>query len=412
MILVSAGITGSAKRQKNIHSGGMALLKRYINPAYTAHNRVQLVHGGAEYFQRLEALIRGASHTIHFQTYIFEEDRTGGLVADALMEASLRGVDVYMLLDGYASRALTDRFIQRLRHAGIRFRFFEPVLKSDSFYFGRRLHHKVIVADGCCALVGGVNVSDRYNDLPGDPAWLDWAIQVEGEAAAELHRICARLWVKFPVETQKILARGRLFVPDRSLNCLVRIRQNDWVTRRNEITRSYIQMFADARRDVIIMSSYFLPGRLFRRNMSRAARRGVRIRLILAGTSDVKIAKQAERYMYRWLFRHHVEIYEYRHNVLHGKIAVYDGKWVTGGSYNVNNISAYASIELNLDVLDPAFAGQVEKALEDIIVSQCIRITEQDHNTSYGLFSRFIQRLSYETVRLIFFLFTFYFRQR
>jgi cardiolipin synthase len=160
------------------------------------------------------------------------------------------------------------------------------------------------------------------------------------------------------------------------------------------------------------MSSYFLPGRLFRRYMARAARRGVRIRLILAGTSDVKIAKQAERYMYRWLFRNHVEIYEYPHNVLHGKIAVYDGKWVTGGSYNVNNISAYASIELNLDVLDPAFAGEAQKALEDIIVSQCIRITEQDYNISYGFFSRFIQRLSYETVRLIFFLFTFYFRQR
>jgi len=411
MILVS-GRRLARQTEKNIHSAGMALLKRYIKPAYTRHNRVQLVHGGAEYFQHMEAMIREASHSIHLQTYIFEEDRTGQLVADALMEASLRGVDVYMLLDGYASRDLSDRFVQRLRHAGIRFRFFEPVLKSDSFYFGRRLHHKVLVADGCRALVGGVNVSDRYNDLPGDPAWLDWAIGVEGEAAAELHRLCVRLWVKFPVETKKILARERPFIPDPSLDCLVRLRQNDWVTRKNEITRSYLQMFSDAQTDVIIMSSFFLPGRLFRRHMQRAARRGVRVRLILAGTSDVKIAKHAERYMYRWLFRNNIQIYEYPHNVLHGKIAVYDGKWVTGGSYNVNNISAYASIELNLDVLNPAFAGLVQESLEEIIAAQCIRITEQDYKTSYGLFSMFIQRLSYETVRLIFFLFTFYFRQR
>jgi cardiolipin synthase len=390
----------------------MALLKRPMVQAYSEHNRVQLVHGGAEYFRQLEGLIRGATHTVHLQTYIFEEDRTGMLIADALMEAGLRGVDVYMLIDGYASRALSDRFIQRLRHAGIRFRFFEPVLKSNNFYFGRRLHHKVAVIDGCRALVGGVNISDRYNDLPGDPAWLDWAIGVEGEAAASLHRLCVRLWVKFPVETKKVLAGELPFVADTSLHCLVRIRQNDWVTRRNEITRSYLQMFSDARADVIIMSSYFLPGRLFRRYMSRAARNGVRVRLILAGTSDVKIAKQAERFMYRWLFKKGIEIYEYPHNVLHGKIAVYDGKWVTGGSYNVNNISAYASIELNLDVLDQSFAGQVQQALETIINTQCIRITEEAYSTTYGLFSKFVQRLSYETIRLIFFLFTFYFRQR
>jgi cardiolipin synthase len=411
MILVRWAI-GEWQTAKKHTFGRMALLKRQLNPAYTRHNRVQLVHGGAEYFQHLESLIRGASHSIHLQTYIFEEDRTGSRIAEALIDASLRGIDVYMLLDGYASRQLQDRFVQRLRHSGIRFRYFEPVLKSNSFYFGRRLHHKVIVADGCRAMVGGVNISDRYNDLPGDPAWLDWAIQVEGEAAAELHRLCVRLWVKFPVESKKILARDRPFVPDMTLNCQVRIRQNDWVTRRNEITRSYLQMLSEAEKDIIIMSSYFLPGRMFRRYLSRAARRGVRIRLVLAGTSDVRIAKHAERYMYRWLFKNRIEIYEYPHNVLHGKIAVCDGKWITGGSYNVNNISAYASIELNLDVQDEGFASMVQSTLEEIIRTQCIRVTKDDYLTSFHLFSRVVQRLSYETIRVIFFLFTFYFRQR
>jgi len=146
--------------------------------------------------------------------------------------------------------------------------------------------------------------------------------------------------------------------------------------------------------------------------MSRAAKRGVVIKLILAGTSDVKVAKQAERYMYRWLFKNRIEIYEYPHNILHGKIAVYDSVWVTGGSYNVNNISAYASIELNLDVKGNSFAGLVKDTLDGIIRNDCIQFTESTYQTKYNFFQRIVQYVSYELVRLVFFLFTFYFRQR
>jgi cardiolipin synthase A/B len=110
--------------------------------------------------------------------------------------------------------------------------------------------------------------------------------------------------------------------------------------------------------------------------------------------------------------RNRIEIYEYPHNVLHGKIAVADRRWVTGGSYNVNNISAYASIELNLDVDDVAFGEQVSHALTEIIGGQCVRITEAAQQRRFNLFDRLLQRLSYEAIRFIFFLFTFYFRQR
>lgn len=390
----------------------MAIWRKRINPAYSRHNAVQLIHGGTEYFRAMEHLIREARHSLHLQTYIFEDDRTGGRIAECLRAASLRGVEVYMLVDGYASRKLSERFASKLRNAGVRFRFFEPLFQSNYFYFGRRLHHKVVVADGCRAMVGGVNISDRYNDLPGDPAWLDWAIYTEGEAAHQLHQLCIQLWVKFPVEVRKLQAHEKPFVVNPSFQTLVRVRQNDWVTRKNEITRSYLQILSEARSEVTIMSSYFLPGRLFRRYLSRAAKRGVRIRLVLAGTSDVVIAKQAERYMYRWLFRNRIEVYEYPHNVLHGKIAVADRRWVTGGSYNVNNISAYASIELNLDVDDPTFGQQVSRALDEIISGQCVRITEARQEQRFHLLDRFIQRVSYEIIRLIFFLFTFYFRQK
>ena len=383
-----------------------------ISAAYTVHNQVKLVHGGREYFSEMKKMIREASHSIHLQTYIFEEDVTGETIAAELVSASLRGVEVYLLLDGYASRNLTDGFIQRLINAGIYFRFFEPVLKSKNFYFGRRLHHKVLVTDAHTALVGGVNISDKYNDLPDDPAWLDWAIRVTGDAAVVLFRICVSIWIKFPGEVKRIIRRETIPPSDITLKCLVRVRRNDWVTRKNEISRTYLEMFRGAQKEIIMMSSYFLPGRVFRRNMSRASGRGVKIKLILAGKSDVKIAKQAERYMYRWLFKNGIEIYEYPHNVLHGKIAVCDRTWVTGGSYNVNNISAYASIELNLDISDHTFSDYVHQTLEGIIRNESIECTALTYETKYNFFQRFVQYVSYEFVRLVFFLFTFYFRQR
>jgi cardiolipin synthase len=390
----------------------MALKRQHTYSNYKIHNKVALIRGGEEYFTALKEIIQRAERSIHLQTYIYEEDETGENIALELINACSRGVLVYILLDGYASRKLSDSFIGRFKDAGIHFRFFEPVLRSNSFYFGRRLHHKVLVADAQIALVAGVNISNKYNDLPGAPAWLDWAIRVEGEAATELHRICIGLWVKFPAEANRIFLSEKIPAFDLTWNCPVRVRRNDWVTRKNEISRSYLEMFNKASSEIIIMSSYFLPGRVFRKSLGRAVKRGVNIKLILAGASDIWVSKQAERYMYRWLLRNGIEIYEYPHNILHGKLAVYDGAWVTGGSYNVNNISAYASIELNLDVKDNNFAKHVCNNLQGIIHDDCIRITEDGYKISYNIFERFLQYISYETVRLIFFLFTFYFRQR
>jgi len=170
-------------------------------------------------------------------------------------------------------------------------------------------------------------------------------------------------------------------------------------------------MFNDAEHHVWIMSSYFLPGRQIRHSIIRALKRGITIRVILAGTSDVPIAKYAERYIYRWLIRQGVKIYEYPRCVLHAKVSSYDGKWVTIGSYNVNNISAYASVELNLDIRKRVFAQEVESRIKKIVEEDCIEITREDLKR-YSLIQHFMQWVSYEIYRLVLFLFTFYFSQK
>jgi cardiolipin synthase len=379
---------------------------------YTTHNKIKLVRAGKEYFEILKEMVNNAKETIHLQTYILSDDKTGNEVTGALIAAAKRGVKVYVMADGYASQSLHESFIKKLKEAGIHFRFFEPVFKSKYFYFGRRLHHKLIVADAQYALVGGINISDRYNDIDGKPAWLDFALFAEGEICNNLCLLCWKTWEGFVSKIKTPFCETRAVGKTQEEECFIRMRRNDWVRNKNQISRSYLEMFRSAQSYITIVSSYFLPGRVFRRNIAYASERGVKIKVLLAGSSDVKLAKHAERYMYRWLLKNNIEIYEYKRNILHGKIAFYDDKWITAGSYNVNNISAYASIELNLDVHDELFTKTVKESINTIIENDCRRITSEYFLSHNHFLQRVWQKICSYIVRLIFYLFTFYFKQR
>lgn len=346
-------------------------------------------------------MIDEARETIHFQTYIFDEDETGITIAEALIRAARKGVKVYVLLDGYGSQKFSVTLMSRFKNAGIFFRRFEPLFKSRKFYLGRRLHHKVVVVDCWRGMVGGINISDRYNDTPEAPAWLDWALYVEGDAAPELEKICkSRLRLR-----KKIISEFPRHRKPKEI-CDVAIRVNDWYRRKREIYRSYLHMLREATDEIIIMSAYFLPGRLFRKEIEKAAKRGVKIKVVLTGDADVYMIKYAERYIYRWLLKNNIEIYEYQKNVLHAKIATADHRWVTVGSFNVNNLSAFVSIELNLEVNNVRFATNVHHQLEEIIKKDCIKVTEQKFNKQFNGLARIGHKASYEIFRFLFFLST------
>ncbi len=375
---------------------------------------MQLIRGGRAYFDKLLQLIGMAKESIHLQTYIYEDDETGRLVANALKEAVQRNVEVHLMADGYASQAMSKSFIAGLKNVGIHFRFFETFFKSRYFYFGRRMHHKMTVVDTRYALVGGVNISNRYNDMPGQPAWLDFALFVEGEVARELCVLCWKSWKSYPVNMGITPCEEKQvsfdFLPEEQSE--VRMRRNDWVRRKNQISSTYVKILRSARSEVTILCSYFLPGIFIRRQMVNAIKRGVSIRVIAAGNSDVKVAKNAERWLYDWLLRNGIELYEYQKNILHGKMAVSDEEWMTAGSYNINNISAYASIELNLDVRNAAFAKESRQVLQQIIEKDCTRITFEQHIKTNNIFKQFNRWLSYQFIRTVFYLFTFYFKHK
>jgi cardiolipin synthase A/B len=392
----------------------MSGLSKTNSSSYLSQNRATLLRGGKAYFDCLLQLIENAHETIHLQSYIYDSDETGNIVAVALKKAIKRNVAVYVLVDGYASQVMSQQFIDELRAAGIQFQFFEPFFKSKYFYFGRRMHHKMVVVDTRFALVGGVNIANHYNDILGVPAWLDFAIYIEGEVAKNLCVLCWKSWKSFPSKM------GLTPCEEKEINfnfkqensCMLRMRRNDWVSGKNEISASYKEMFRNAYSHITIMCSYFLPGKSIRSLLKNASKRGVKIVVIIAGKSDLKITKSAERWLYDWLLRYKIILYEYQPTVLHAKMATCDDTWVTIGSYNVNNISAYASIELNIDVRDTTFTRAADTILASIIKNDCKLITLENHLRSKNMMNQFFRWCAYKIISIVFFLLTFYYQQK
>jgi cardiolipin synthase len=276
------------------------------------------------------------------------------------------------------------------------------------------LHQKVFVADGLFSLVGGINISDRYNENPGSPPWYDVALYCEGETSYQLHLICNQMWRKRrklkDAINKKEIEEFCNAIPKNEQQ-LIRIRQNDWVKRKSEVWNTYRSLFAQSKQTITVVSSYFLPGRTFRRLLRNAVRRGVNVKVILAGKSDIMLSKNAERYLYDWLLRKKIGIYEFQPTVLHAKITVCDSEIVTIGSFNVNNISAYASLELNLDIKHKEFGEYIENQLEKTITENCKQITAENYRSSINIFKRLWQKTCYMIVNWILTLFTFYFKQ-
>lgn len=357
---------------------------------------IELVHSGEDYFSRLERIIRNSQFEIHIQIYIFENDVTGKKIIEALKEAALRNVKIYMVLDGFGSLSFPSELIKELKDCGINFRFFSPLFSANSFYLGRRLHQKVVVSDAKTLLIGGINIADKYHGTPTETPWLDYAVELNGKIAKPLQKLCRDIYFKNKHKHQnKIKSIFHL-----QEEILINILQNDWLKRKNEISNSYIKAIRNAKEEIIIVGSYFLPGIRLTRALKKASVNKVQIKLILSGISDLPLARRATCYFYRKLLRYDIELYEWNLSVLHGKAAVIDKKWTTIGSFNLNNLSSYGSVEMNVEIYSKSFSETYLVHLNEIM-SQCQRITPETLKIRNNFFSKMINLLSYLITRTI-----------
>jgi cardiolipin synthase len=362
---------------------------------YYPADEVQLVYSGSDYFDKLLQLIHTAKDSIYFQTYIYDSDPTGILIGDALKTAAGRGVNVYMLIDAFGSKELSGKFITDLVSAGIHLRMFAPFFSRHTINFGRRLHHKVVVADHKTALIGGINISDKYRGSPTQRAWLDYAILVKGDVCEQVNKICLTL-----LKRRFSIPRKRKVTAPSASNCLVRFRQNDRLRGKRQISKSYLQAIRTAEHSIAFVSSYFLPGRRILKALKKAAKRGVQVTIILSADSDIILYGRATSHLYLSLMKWGIHIYEWKQSILHGKIAMVDDKWVTIGSFNLNYLSALGSIELNVEAMDAPLVHQLQQHLQEITQNGCRKIEYEDYLRSTTWKQRMLNTIVYYLTRI------------
>jgi cardiolipin synthase len=380
---------------------GEDFMKRPSRHDYTDGHSVELLQSGEPFFAANIKAINESRQYIHFQSYIVDEDDTGLLIIDALVRAAERGVRIYLLLDAYGTKYLSGEFIKKVEDSGIMFRFFSPVFITKGFQMSLRLHHKVLLVDGELAIIGGMNFADRYHGTPGKKEWLDYAVVVKGPECMHINRILRKHWNKTFLSKEE---RSNEIVHSTKIyeeNIKLRVTENNWYRNKIEILRSYRSAFKHAHHHMIIFASYFLPGRLERKLLRLASARGVDIKIVLAAESDAPMFKRATGFLYEFILRNNIKIFEYLSSNLHAKVATVDGKWSTIGSYNLNHISDYGSIEMNVDILDEAFTESFEKILLRIIKNDCRQVTFEEYLRRRTWFSQLRGWTSYQMIRLL-----------
>jgi cardiolipin synthase len=354
-------------------------------PVFVGGNQVELLEGGDALFPRMCQAIDAASREVWLATYIFHDDPAAQGIAAALQAAAARGVAVHVVVDGFGSIATMPQVRERFAGTGVRLEVFRPLERWFSWLQPgqlRRLHQKLCVCDEQVAFVGGINLIDDRHDLHHgwqDAPRLDFAVEVSGPLAQAVHATARAMWARAYLvnhwrEEVRVLARSRARVDEargllRQLRGAAQLTQTvdpqpmraaflvrDNLRQRRAIERSYVQAIRQARERVDIAVPYFYPGRGFRRALRGAARRGVRVRLLLQGKIDYRIAALAARALYDELRAHGVRIYEYTPAFLHAKVAVVDDDWATVGSSNIDPLSLLLNLEANVVVRDAEFA--------------------------------------------------------
>jgi cardiolipin synthase len=400
------------------------------NPALTDGHHIQLIEGGQAYFESLiQALDQAQSHAL-LETYIFDVHGAAVGVAEALERAALRGVRVWLLVDGVGTPQLPDVWRTRLEQAGVECRIYLPLgalgLLIPSRW--RRLHRKLCVVDGHTAFCGGINILDDWYDphhgTLSRPR-LDFAVRAQGDLVGHIQDSMAQLWWRLQgaqhARDRKIPQAWRSFkaaglplpwkqsppLPDGSLpSSRAALLLRDNVLHRNQIERAYLKAIGLARHEVVIANAYFLPGRRLRQALVHAARRGVRVRLLVQGRYEYFMQYHAARPVYGILLAAGVEIYQYDASFLHAKVAVVDAHherpWATVGSSNLDPLSLLLAREANVAVADRVFAQGLHLRLTEVIATQSTPVAESFKRLFWH--QRWRDRVAFGLMRLALFI--------
>ena len=369
-------------------------------------NQITLLNSGKEYFPALLADIEAAESEIFLESYIYADDEVGHEITGALCRAAARGLRVQVLVDGFGGRNFARDFMPRLTAAGARVMLYRPEIALFHLrrHRLRRLHRKLVVIDGRLAFVGGINIIDDDNAPEDMRPRFDYAVRLQGPVLRQVHHAARRMW--------EIVAwanfKRRFRLAGQSSSCCIvagvqsaafLIRDN--IRHRNDILHAYVQAIDAAREEILIANAYFLPGVRFGRALNAAARRGVRITILLQGKTDHPLLRYATQALYATVLKAGIRIFEYERSFLHAKVAVIDGVWATVGSSNIDPFSLLLAKEANVVVRDQGFAGELRSSLSAAMASGAREMSVGDL-VRQPLHSRLLRWLSYALVRALF----------
>jgi len=309
-----------------------------------------------------------------------------------------------MMLDGFGSADLPHEWVNELRGAGVEVLWYRPEIARFSLHRHRlrRLHRKLALVDERIAFVSGINI---INDVPGGRITaprLDYTVEVQGATAGHIHIVMRHLWMlvswmNFRRQRERVELRA---VHKNTEQYKVAFVLRDNGRHRHDIEHAYLKAIAGARREIIIANAYFLPGLRFRNALKNAARRGVRVVLLLQGRVEYRLQHFATRALYDELLREGMEIHEYHASFMHAKVAVVDGYWATVGSSNIDPFSLWLAREANLVVRDAGFAESLRADLLQEI-ARSARLISPSVWRKNGIWMHLLMRISYVVVRFL-----------
>jgi cardiolipin synthase len=304
---------------------------------------VELLDGGEQAYPRMLGAIARARRSVYLEVYAFAPSGVGARFVEALSQAAGRGVAVQVLIDGWGSSHGGHAVVAALNEAGCAARIHNRLLGLLVGRFGRN-HRKILLVDDEVAFLGGINIGDENVGEGERLGWADLALEIRGPQ-------CLRL---------RQLIRREPFRPvDSSLRIFLCGLGGGW-----RLRRRYLRAFASASRRIHVAHGYFLPDRGVVRAITAAARRGVRVRLLLAGQSDIPLARAATRSLYRRLLAAGVRIHEWSDSMLHAKVATVDGRRLLVGSFNLDPFSL-ANLEALVEVDDTRVIEQAEAWIQN-----------------------------------------------
>ncbi|MFY8063147.1 MAG: cardiolipin synthase ClsB [Usitatibacteraceae bacterium] len=334
-------------------------------------NRITLLKNGAAFFPAMLAAIDAAVDDIRIEIYIFEDDVSGRAIAEALARAAQRGVAVRLLIDGFGSLKAPETFFDAMRAAGVDVLVYRP-LRGKWFptrHRMRRTHRKIVLVDGKVGFLGGINFIDDFTEnLSTTHPRYDYAVKVEGPVLAPVYESVHRLWrrTKWLTQLRREHDGALPTVASEAVgDTLLAFVSRDNVKHRRNIEQAYRAAISAAKSEVLIASSYFLPGRPLRQALVAATQRGVKVEILLQGAADHPLMQMATRSLYADLLEAGIVIHEYRPAMLHAKVAVVDGWWATVGSSNLDPFSLLLNREANIIAVDAAFATELRASLHD-----------------------------------------------